>query len=215
MRAGKARTGRRAGQTCHRRRNAYGRPQGKGRMRGSPRSSTTSPLNCWRRRSTRWRRTQPPAWIGGRGRTTRQTSNTISRTCINGSNAERIGHCRLGAYTSPSRTVSSARSRSPQSHRTALLSHQPLGSAEVTHPFHPLHGQRFVVLKVRRVAGVETLSLRHHDLGSFAMALEWTDWAPPGASAVSAGKSLMIDAFGLLSLTELVTSLTRNGGLDR
>jgi len=90
-----------------------------------------------------------------------------------------------------------------------------LGSAEITHPFHPLRGQRFVVLKVRRVAGVETLSLRHHDLGSFAMAREWTDWAPPGASAVSPGKSLMIDAFGLLSLTELVTSLTRNGGLDR
>jgi Family of unknown function (DUF5372) len=98
---------------------------------------------------------------------------------------------------------------------TALLSHQPLGSAEVTHPFHPLRGQRFVVLKVRRVAGVETLSLRHHDLGSFAIAREWTDWAPPGAPAVSAGKSLTIDAFGLLSLTELVTSLTRNGGLDR
>src|ERR1700730_14657964 len=79
---------------------------------------------------------------------------------------------------------------SSQSHRTALLSHQPLGSAEVTHPFHPLRGQRFVVLKVRRVAGVETLSLRHHDLGSFAIAREWTDWAPPGAPAVSAGKSL-------------------------
>jgi hypothetical protein len=90
-----------------------------------------------------------------------------------------------------------------------------LGSAEVTHPFHPLRGQRFVVLKVRRVAGVETLSLRHHDLGSFAMAREWTDWAPPGAPAVSAGKSLTIDAFGLLSLTQLVTSLTRNGGLDQ
>src|SRR6266699_3428665 len=69
----------------------------------------------------------------------------------------------------------------PQSHRTALLSHQPLGSAEVTHPFHPLRGQRFVVLKVRRVAGVETLSLRHYDLGSFAMPREWTDWAPPNA----------------------------------
>jgi hypothetical protein len=26
---------------------------------------------------------------------------------------------------------------------------------------------------------------------------------------------LMIDAFGLLSLTELIASLTRNGGLDR
>jgi hypothetical protein len=115
----------------------------------------------------------------------------------------------------PVRRVTIPKPDGSQSHRTALLCHQPLGSAEITHPFHPLRGQRFVVLKVRRVAGVETLSLRHHDLGSFAMAREWTDWAPPGAPAVSAGKSLMIDAFGLLSLTELVTSLTRNGGLDR
>src|SRR6266481_9850125 len=72
-----------------------------------------------------------------------------------------------------------------QSHRTTLRSRQPLGSAEVTHPFHPLRGHRFVVLKVRRVSGVETLSLRHADLGSFAMPREWTDWAPPGAPQLS------------------------------
>jgi len=55
-----------------------------------------------------------------------------------------------------------------------------LGSAEVIHPFHPLRGQRFVVLKVRIVSGVETLSLRHADLGSFALPREWTDWGAPG-----------------------------------
>jgi hypothetical protein len=59
------------------------------------------------------------------------------------------------------------------------------------------------------------LSLRHVELGSFALPREWTDWAPPRAAPMSADKSLMIDAFGLLSLTELVTSLTRNSGLDR
>src|SRR5438034_8248207 len=32
--------------------------------------------------------------------------------------------------------------------RTALLANHPLGSAEITHPFHPRRGQRFVVLKV-------------------------------------------------------------------
>ena len=106
--------------------------------------------------------------------------------------------------------------RSAQSHRTALRSRQPLGSAEVTHPFHPLRGHRFVVLKVRRVSGVETLSLRHHELGSFAMPREWTDWAPPDAQVTPiGGQPLIIDAFGLLALTELVTSLTRKGGLDR
>jgi hypothetical protein len=88
-----------------------------------------------------------------------------------------------------------------------------LGSAEVTHPFHPLRGHRFVVLKVRRVSGVDTLSLRHSELGSFAMPSEWTDWAPPNAHvAPTDGKPLITDAFGLSALNELVASLTRKRG---
>jgi Family of unknown function (DUF5372) len=91
-----------------------------------------------------------------------------------------------------------------------------LGSAEITHPFHPLRGQRFAVLKVRTVSGVETLSLRQAELGSFAVAREWTDWAPPGAQAVpSDGKALLIDASGLLALDQLVASLTRTVKLDQ
>jgi len=116
----------------------------------------------------------------------------------------------------PSLTGVSARSRLPHTRRTALLANQPLGSAEVTHPFHPRRGQRFVVLKVRQVSGVETLSLRHVELGSFAVPREWTDWAPLDARAApTGGQPLLIDAFGLLALTEFVTLLTRNGGLDR
>src|SRR6266853_4809889 len=80
----------------------------------------------------------------------------------------------------------------PQSHRTALRPRQPLGSAEVTHPFHPLRGHRFVVLKIRSVSGIETLSLRHSELGSFAMPREWTDWAPPNAQVTPAGGQPLI-----------------------
>ena len=47
----------------------------------------------------------------------------------------------------------------------------------VIHPFHPLRNQRFEVLKQRRVAGVETLIIRHAELGSRAIARAWTDWA--------------------------------------
>src|SRR6266853_1354301 len=102
---------------------------------------------------------------------------------------------------------------SAQSPRTALRSRQPLGSAEVTHPFHPLRGHRFVVLKVRRVSGVDTLSLRHSELGSFAMPREWTDWAPPNAEVTPAGgEPLITDAFGLVALNELLASLTRKRG---
>src|SRR5216683_6485424 len=113
----------------------------------------------------------------------------------------------------PRPTANSGRWASPQPHRTALQSRQPLGSAEVTHPFHPLCGHRFVVLKVRRVSGVETLSLRHADLGSFALPREWTDWAPPGTQTALTGvQPLLVDAFGLLGLAELATRLTRNDG---
>jgi hypothetical protein len=60
------------------------------------------------------------------------------------------------------------------------------------------------------------LSLRHVELGSFAVPREWTDWAPLGAQAApTGGQRLLIDAFGLLALTEFVTSLTGNAGVDR
>jgi hypothetical protein len=85
-----------------------------------------------------------------------------------------------------------------------------LGSTEVTHPFHPLRGHRFVVLKIRSVSGIETLSLRHSDLGSFAMPRDWTDWAAPNAQAMPAGgQPLITDVFCLLALNDLVAALTR------
>src|SRR5262249_45960561 len=73
--------------------------------------------------------------------------------------------------------------RPPRLLRTAHRPGQSLGSAEITHPFHPRRGQRFVVLKIRRVSGVEMLSLRDAAMGSFAVPRDWTDWAPPGTSS--------------------------------
>ena len=106
--------------------------------------------------------------------------------------------------------------RSARPDRTALSRNRPLGSAEVIHPFHPLRGQRFVVLKVRTVSGVETLSLRHADLGSFALPRDWTDWGPPGFQAQAGEERLLVDAFGLVRLAELIASLgTSDFGVDR
>jgi hypothetical protein len=57
------------------------------------------------------------------------------------------------------------------------------------------------------------LSLRHTELGSFAMPREWTDWAPPSTQVTPAGSPpLIADAFGLLALNELVASLSRKRG---
>jgi hypothetical protein len=67
-----------------------------------------------------------------------------------------------------------------------------------------LRGQRFVVLKIRVISGVEILSLRHTELGSFGMPQDWTDWAPPDAPAGAGGDALIIDAFSLLALANLL-----------
>jgi len=57
--------------------------------------------------------------------------------------------------------------------------HSPWGWAEISHPFHPLRGRRFEVLKKRRVAGVDTLILRELERGTLSVPREWTDWTDP------------------------------------
>jgi hypothetical protein len=85
-------------------------------------------------------------------------------------------------------------------------------TAEITHPFHPLRGHQLVVLKVRKVSGVEMLSLRHAERGSFAVPREWTDWAPPGAPSepINGQQPLLFDVAGALALSELACSLKRH-----
>jgi hypothetical protein len=82
-----------------------------------------------------------------------------------------------------------------------------LGSVEITHPFHPLRGQKFSVLKLRTVSGKAILSVRHPDLGSFGIPEDWTDWS---REDVSPSQSLLIDAFGLAELAAIVESLARD-----
>jgi Family of unknown function (DUF5372) len=67
----------------------------------------------------------------------------------------------------------------------------------------------FEVLKVRRLSGQESLSLRHGERGSFALPRDWTDWAPPGASPPPDCAVLLVDVFGLIRLAELVACLKR------
>ena len=66
-----------------------------------------------------------------------------------------------------------------RSEQTALVHSSPWGWAEIVHPFHPLRGGRFEVLKKRRIAGVDTLILRELERGTLSIPREWTDWADP------------------------------------
>jgi hypothetical protein len=81
-----------------------------------------------------------------------------------------------------------------------------LGWAEVLHPFHPLKGQRFPVLKTRRVGGNQTLILREPTRGSIAVRREWTDWDAATASSLARPpRQLVFES--LLELAKLVDDL--------
>jgi Family of unknown function (DUF5372) len=86
--------------------------------------------------------------------------------------------------------------------------------AEICHPFHPFRGQRFVVLKERRIAGVDTLMLRDSERGSFGVAKQWTDRATPSpyeTLGITAGR---LDVQCLLDLVSLAQQLTERSKKD-
>ena len=85
-----------------------------------------------------------------------------------------------------------------------------MGWAEIRHPFHPLRGQRFEVLKKRRVAGVDTLILRELKRGSFSIARDWTDWADAPLSESFGFPPQRLDGQSLLELVTLLEGLTKS-----
>jgi Family of unknown function (DUF5372) len=85
-----------------------------------------------------------------------------------------------------------------------------LGWAEIRHPFHPRRGQRFEVLKKRRVAGIDTLILRESTRGSFSIAREWTDWADPPLFESLGFPAQRLDGQLLLELVTLLEGLTQS-----
>lgn len=82
-----------------------------------------------------------------------------------------------------------------------------MGWAEIRHPFHPLRGQRFPVLKERRVAGTDTQLLGHLERGSFSIAREWTDWGAPFAQGDASITVCRFDLGKLLDLIDLIDQL--------
>src|SRR6202171_3987294 len=105
---------------------------------------------------------------------------------------------------STSRTEGCESLVSRRSARTAPEPNSHLGWAEIRHPFHPLRGQRFEVLKARRIAGIDTLLVRELDRGSFSIAREWTDWADPSLGL----PPQRLDANSLFSFGTLFGQLT-------
>jgi hypothetical protein len=90
-----------------------------------------------------------------------------------------------------------------------------LGRAEIRHPFHPLRGQRFEVLKQRKLAGVDTLLLRELERGSFSVVREWTDWADPSAYELLGLTPQRLDVHSLLELVALLEQLDNKESVSK
>ncbi len=93
--------------------------------------------------------------------------------------------------------------------RTALDNKSHLGWAEICHPFHPLRGQRFQILKQRRTAGIDTFLLRDPDHGTFSIAREWTDRADLSPYDSMDLPRRRFDADSLFELATLLDQLTK------
>ena len=64
--------------------------------------------------------------------------------------------------------------------RSKLTAHQysqSSGWATITHPFHPLRGQRFKILFSKTINNEDILSLQGSFQGTFGIPREWTDQA--------------------------------------
>jgi len=91
----------------------------------------------------------------------------------------------------------------------ALCNNNPLGSAKITHPFHPLHGQQFPILKKRRVSGVDTLILQGSCFGTFAVPREWTNKGIPSPFVTSQNNAPILDFQSLLAISEILDKINQ------
>jgi hypothetical protein len=77
------------------------------------------------------------------------------------------------------------------------------------HPFHPLRGKQFAVLKSRRVRGVECLVLKGSESGTFAVPRDWTDQARPDAYRDAEVEVRFLKLDSLLAIVELSNSISK------
>jgi hypothetical protein len=96
-----------------------------------------------------------------------------------------------------------------QTLQTTLASNASLGWALISHPFHPLKGQRLAILKIRKVAGREVFSLYDEQKGSLPIPRDWTDQAVLSPEAGLIKPAPILDARCLLKLHDLVQAVTK------
>jgi hypothetical protein len=85
---------------------------------------------------------------------------------------------------------------------------------EITHPFHPLCGKRFPILKSRCVREVECLVLKGSESGTFSVPRDWTDQARPDPYLAAKVSPCILKLESLLSVLEVINVLAKEIEVD-
>jgi len=92
----------------------------------------------------------------------------------------------------------------PRSESTALRCSELSSLVTITHPFHPLRGKRYAVVKSKKWEKRELLSLLVPERGTIAIPREWTDRGDP---ALCVGQSEQLSYEHLAELCELISDI--------
>ena len=92
-----------------------------------------------------------------------------------------------------------------RSQQTAHDHKKDLGYLIITHPFHPLKGQAYKILQVRKVNGVRLYSVATES-GSIGVPESWTDHDPLSLNPTDS-PSFPLDAYVLRELLNLIRNL--------
>ncbi len=87
---------------------------------------------------------------------------------------------------------------------TTIKNDQNLEYVEVAHPYHPLMGQKFKILKTYKNGGQEIFSLHNPTSGNFSIPRDWTDRAFPEESKEF---PVILSCSSLLEIVDLVLHL--------
>jgi hypothetical protein len=91
----------------------------------------------------------------------------------------------------------------------------PPAHVTITHPRHPLQGQRFEFIEVNQ-GDAASVTIRHLDGTQNTLPLGWTDYVDSSASALSSDTtdtSHLLDLEGLLDVVKIVARI-KNGDLE-
>jgi hypothetical protein len=81
---------------------------------------------------------------------------------------------------------------------------------EIVHPFHPLFGQQFLLLKSRVVSGIECVILKGSASGTFSVPKDWTSIRSGNDYEDANAPPTVLRLECLIELSELVNTLSES-----